>query len=477
MQVFNPTWVQPTAATGNRSGLLVRSQNCTPPNTASGCGPTCSGNGDHASWLTWAELADDGGAAAAPKVVNHVTAGDAVWGPFDCTGNWMPHGGFDSSASGSGCVDERGTEDPRLTFDAETGLYTLIYNAWGSKGAFVAAATTKDPTTGPAGWTRHGPIFPIDDRFDGWPGKSGSIVLMPAPGPHFLIWSCASALRITPSIGRSTVQWAANQTKILFTVRKHPFWDTGFVESAMPPLKLSDGNLLFFYDSVGPWNGTSGFQPGWAVLSGQDPSVVLARASVPPLPYTLPWEKGLRPTWPCNTKHVSNLGGGHAVEGPNPLGGDDLFRVYFGGADAVIGSALISVTLAPVSGKFRCERQGDTGLSQCVPDASGGGVSGFAACHVSCAPAPPPPPRNSMVAGTLYKDTDISGDNQGSDAAVKSWQECEAACAKPANTTKGCVAFTFDNRTSCPEGACCWFKGPNLKPVASPGRLSMVLKK
>jgi len=45
------------------------------------------------------------------------------------------------------------------------------------------------------------------------------------------------------------------------------------------------------------------------VLSGTDPTVVLARASVPPLPYTLPWEAGVRPTWPCNTRHVSNLGG------------------------------------------------------------------------------------------------------------------------------------------------------------------------
>ena len=110
---------------------------------------------------------------------------------------------------------------------------------------------------------------------------------------------------------------------------------------------------------------------------------MLARASVPPLPYTLPWEAGVRP-WPCNRLHVSNLGGGHPVDGPNPMGGDDLFRVYFGGADAVVGSALISVKLAPLSGKFRCERQSGTGLSQCVPDASGGGVAGFAACNASC---------------------------------------------------------------------------------------------
>ena len=99
-------------------------------------------------------------------------------------------------------------------------------------------------------------------------------------------------------------------------------------------------------DSVGPWNGTSGFQPGWVILDGKDPTTVLARATVPILPYVLPWEAGDRPKWPCNTRHVSNLGGGHAVPGPNPLGGRDLFRVYFGGADAVVGTALISVNMS-----------------------------------------------------------------------------------------------------------------------------------
>ena len=107
-QVFNPTWVEPTPATRNRSGLLVRwvagacparsfptppscrktaqahslaqlrriarSQNCTPPTDAppGSCGPTCDGTGQKnrkttgqmASWLTWAELSDDGGAVS-----------------------------------------------------------------------------------------------------------------------------------------------------------------------------------------------------------------------------------------------------------------------------------------------------------------------------------------------------------------------------------------------------------------------------
>jgi predicted GH43/DUF377 family glycosyl hydrolase len=295
-----------------------------------------------------------------------------VFGPFDCQNS-------------GACDDDKGTEDPRLTYDAENEQYVLLYNAWGHSPYSLRVATTKDPTS-QTGWTRHGPIFPADAKLDGWPGKSGSIVTMPS-GPHYVIWGCASALRITPSVGRSMLRWDYNKSKVLLSVRKAPFWDTGFVESAMPPLMLKDGNLLFFYDSVGPWNGTStlSFQPGWAVLSGKDPSVVLARASVPPLPNTLPWEAGARPTWPCNRLHVSNLGGGHPVDGPNQMGGDDLFRVYFGGADAVVGSALVSVKLAPLSGKFRCEREGGMGLSQCVPDASSG-LAGFAACNASCGP-------------------------------------------------------------------------------------------
>jgi predicted GH43/DUF377 family glycosyl hydrolase len=56
-------------------------------------------------------------------------AGDAVFGPFDCENAGV-------------CIDERGTEDPRLTYDAENEQYVLLYNAWGHKGAFLAIATT-----------------------------------------------------------------------------------------------------------------------------------------------------------------------------------------------------------------------------------------------------------------------------------------------------------------------------------------------
>jgi hypothetical protein len=102
-QVFNPTWVAPSPATGNRSGLLVRSQNCTPtkPDVLDGC-VGCSGTGQRASWLTWAELENDAGSDTLPPRTVHATYSDSV------------------------CLD--------------VGCHTLTY---GSKGSSVAAAAKK----------------------------------------------------------------------------------------------------------------------------------------------------------------------------------------------------------------------------------------------------------------------------------------------------------------------------------------------
>ena len=165
----------------------------------------------------------------------------------------------------------------------------------------------------------------------------------------------------------------------------------GFVESAMPPLALSDGNLLFFYNSVGGWNGMSGFQPGWVVLDGTDPTQVLARSVVPPMPYTLPWEHGVTP-WKCNTANVANLGGGHPV-------GVDLFRIYHGGADLVTGTALVSVDIVPTAGNFSCVAEaaaqqiggsgGGNTLSECVPttpSSKGPVFPSYSACVTVCVP-------------------------------------------------------------------------------------------
>ena len=449
---FNPTWVAPSPATGNRSGLLVRSQNCTP--TKPGC-VGCSGTGQRASWLTWAELANDGGPKPLPRVTNFVGVDEVVFGPFDC------------EAPGSKCIDAKGTEDPRLTFDPDTSTYYLLYN--GPGGVFLALASTKNPTKR-FSWTRHGRAKIFGEATQ---QNSGSIVWRES-GNHFVIYECDGMLKIAPSIGRNLTTWNYSASTDLFGIRKEPCWDTIFVESAMPPLRLSTGDLPF--DSMG-W----GFQPGWVVLSGADPRKVLGRASVPPMPHTLAREEGTKP-WPCNTPGISNLGGGH------PTSTKDQFRVYLGGADAVVGSALVSVEIVPKAPKFSCVPAANTTgvpasslLAQCLPAATHSSsapnetFASFDACQAACLPKPPPPPPPTpppMQLGVLYNNTAIDGVRAGADGTAKTSEECNASCAK----STPCNAFVFDNRSSCPEGACCWHKGLPLKPTWAPGKLAMLVR-
>jgi predicted GH43/DUF377 family glycosyl hydrolase len=137
-------------------------------------------------------------------------------------------------------------------------------------------------------------------------------------------------------------------------------FDSEGVESGPPPLQLSDGNWVFFYNA---WNttgkprvrvastplslslcvvygrdaGVPDYHPAWLVLDGKNPGNILQRATAPVLYPTLPWEEGVPPEL-CNVARVVFL------EAARPLG-NDRFEVYFGGADTTVGRAVIAVSV------------------------------------------------------------------------------------------------------------------------------------
>jgi len=78
------------------------------------------------------------------------------------------------------------------------------------------------------------------------------------------------------------------------------------------------------------------YRPGYVILSGQNPSVILARSSSPLALPSEVWEDGVSP-YTCNVANVTFL------EAAEPLG-NDAFRIYFGGADAVVGTAVVEVS-------------------------------------------------------------------------------------------------------------------------------------
>lgn len=127
-----------------------------------------------------------------------------------------------------------------------------------------------------------------------------------------------------------------NQGDLWLQTRSGQF-DSEGVEAGPPPLPLSDGNYLFFYNS---WNSSGAYHPAFVILDGQNPGNILQRATEPLLtPDGLPWAMGVSP-YTCNVDNVVFLEAAYSV-------GPDIFRVYFGGSDATIGTALFKVSISP----------------------------------------------------------------------------------------------------------------------------------
>ena len=271
-QSFNPAFVQPSSGTGNKRGLLVRSQNCS--FTPGQC-VFCNVDGAHpiapyfpGSVITFAEQRDDG-SFAAPYLV------------------FMPEPGQPESY---------GTEDPRLTLDPSTGIYHMFYTCYDPKaGGHLCHATTRDPTAPyPGSWTRLGYVFP-----DIQGSKSGALIIRPAP-PHYLLWG-------DDSIALATSNDLVNFTNVnrSFITTRGGYFDSVLVEAGPSPLLLSDGNYIFFHNSANTTH--TCYHPGYVILSGADPSVILQRSLTPLLSPIFDWQVGTAPQ-ECNVQCVVFLG-------------------------------------------------------------------------------------------------------------------------------------------------------------------------
>jgi len=261
-QVFNPAWIAPSPGTGNRSGLLLRSQNCS---SRIGQCTHCSGAGEAASVLTFSEKI--GTAAFRP-----VSSASVVFGPHDET-------------------DDLGTEDPRVVFDASDGVYWMFYTCYNSGHAQPAQprvslclARASDPTR-PGGWTRLGPVG------FGAGSKSAALLLGRGGRPHHLLWG-AGTIRVAKS--NAVAHWPSEGSVLLNQTR----WGNPHVEAGPPPMALSTGDFLFVFNSWAWRSEAVGaspvYEPAWAILDKDDPTHVLAEATQPlTQPSAAPWMEGV----------------------------------------------------------------------------------------------------------------------------------------------------------------------------------------
>lgn len=197
-------------------------------------------------------------------------------------------------------------------------------------------AVTKDPSKS---WTRKGPLFPDIP----W-SKSGSLLLRDGiPGsPHYLIFGDSSLLPgIQMAISNDLVTW-----KILpglFMEVRPNSWDSALVEAGPMPLRLSNGDYLFIYNSArhGYHSKKPGYDfqynVGYLILDGNDPTKILQRSENPILSPDLDWEKGSD----SDLALVPNV---VFCEGWHYDGHLDSMYLYYGGADSVMGAARLDMS-------------------------------------------------------------------------------------------------------------------------------------
>jgi len=195
----------------------------------------------------------------------------------------------------------------------------------------LSLAKTKTPWLKET-WDRQGEVFPNIP----W-SKSGALLFRDEL-PHYLIWGDLY-LTIAETYDMKVFTNKAGK----FLEPRATSWDKTLVESGPPPLKLEDGNYLFFYNS-----GRDDFpseKPGYSyqynvgflILDKDDPTKILQRSENPILSPELAWEKGKAPFLDL-TPNVVFLEGAKAL-------GNNQYLVFYGGADSVIGTGLVTVTL------------------------------------------------------------------------------------------------------------------------------------
>ena len=280
---------------------------------------------------------------------------------FDASGNPSASQPTNLAFVPDNTTERCGTEDPRITYNSNDGLYYLFYTAYNCTNAMLSLAVAKDPADANS-WTRYGYVFPEKS----W-SKSGAALFADKTNnltQHYLFWGDSSYPQdgIGIALSNDGIHW--NDTgDMIIRVRSDKF-DSALVESGPSPLQLSTGDFLFIYNSAR--HGYPSVKPAWdlqynigyLILNGSNPLDILERSDEPIMSPEFDWETGNGTEW--LTPFVVFLEG--LVPDPNgctaaekaevPPGGTiDCFFGVYGGSDSDLGAVRIIATSTESSAK------------------------------------------------------------------------------------------------------------------------------
>eukprot|EP00911_Craspedida_sp_UC1_P002798 UC1_evm4s2046 len=396
-QVYNPSWLVASPGTHGRSGLVLRTQdlNGCPQNNRTLC--KCTGEYSP-SILTFAELLNDDNTttpgAPAPRFTPVTAYNSTIFGPYDAStdlGTEDPRIAYDEStgtyymmytcygkttgaklclASSRAPLDGQkawtiyGPVFPGLSGGTKSGALYINnkniknkprinkirnyneprdtgYSSNKKKGEKTGSDTvTKNESIGCG---RHNHNNGCSTGGGGVGGTTDATAattaddvtaaddVAAAADMHHLYWG-AGEIYVTQS--HNLTSWPSPGTLFI----NDTLWGNENVEAGPPPMPLSDGNLVFFHNSwPASWKRVGSYQPSWAIINGSNLTQIIARAPKPMWdPSLTPWMTGDAPYY-CNAPRVA------FVEAAHPTGVENEFRLYFGGADTVTGSAIVRI--------------------------------------------------------------------------------------------------------------------------------------
>ncbi len=292
---------------------------------------------------TWAlavrtqNLNGQGTYGVGPSYVVHskaLSGGFSKWSHIDDNANIM-------LSPTSATYQALGCEDPRVWRHPKTKQYHMLYTAvheasdgrpsdLGTVIARLAHATSTDGKI----WDLHGEVW----GDEAW-SKSGALMLDEKTNKGYLLWGDKSICVATTDDFHTFTR-----TDVCPIATRENSFDSELVEAGPPPMKLSNGDWFFVYNSAragfpSPKPGYAlQYNLGWAVLDGKDPTKVKARAEEPILTPYYDWETADTPGNPGLTPNVVFVEGWRSA-------GTNSFEVIYQGADAAIGLMTINVEI------------------------------------------------------------------------------------------------------------------------------------
>jgi len=210
-----------------------------------------------------------------------------------------------------------GVEDARITYIDELGGFVIAYTAYGPSGPCVALALTQDFTS-----TEHlGVVMPPED-------KNASLLPRRVDGAFCLFHRPVSVLSARADVWLSRSadlrSWTASEP--VMQSRSGPWWDSTRIGMGPPPIETPHGWLVA-YHGVKQMVSTAIYRVGLVMLDLDNPTRVLRRT----------------PSWVLGPEEeYERFGDVPNVVFPSGLVHDESngeLRLYYGGADSVIGVA------------------------------------------------------------------------------------------------------------------------------------------